>query len=76
MCLQTRERLRLSLLATRYSAMHSCSSAGRLKKYVVGWPGSLALLLSGVLFGVLFGVEAAILTSLLLWRGAMMAERL
>ena len=56
--------------------MHSCSSAGRLKKYVVGWPGSLALLLSGVLFGVLFGVEAAILTSLLMWRGAMMAERL
>jgi hypothetical protein len=69
MCLQTRDRLSLSLLETRYSATHTCSSAGRAKKCVVDWPESLAMLLFGVLFGV-DDVEATIVSGLSAWRGA------
>ena len=68
MCLQTRDRLSLSLLETRYSATHACSSAGRAKKCV--GPESLDMLLSGVLDGVLPGVEGAIVIGLSVWRGA------
>jgi len=57
MCLQTRDILRLSLLETRYSTIHTCSSAGRAKKYGVVWSGSLTLPLDGVELTLLLDAE-------------------
>ena len=57
MCLQTRDILRLSLLETKYSTIHTCSSAGRAKKYGVVWSGSLTLPLDGVELTLLLDAE-------------------